>query len=148
MKHSFTRILSVILALVMLAACMTITASASTDVKAYGKGTGARSLLVDASALFVAQTSRLRNGGKGCFDKHGKRSEKNYCGDQGCVHGIDFSEASKPNGKNHISLTQMSFGYAGHEFGPDAAYHKLRALELGFSLALRGDQFATEVDFP
>ena len=85
--------------------------------KAYGKGSGGRSMLVDASALFVAQTSRLRNGGKGCFDKHGKRSEKNYCGDQGCVHGIDFSEAANPNGKSHISLTQMSFGYPGHEYG-------------------------------
>ena len=85
--------------------------------KAYGKGTGARSLLVDASALFVARTSSLKDGGKGCHDNHTDRTQKNFCGNQGCVRGIDFSEAVKKGGKHHIPLSQMSFGYPGKEYG-------------------------------
>ena len=85
--------------------------------KAYGKGTGARSLLVDASALFVARTSNLKDGGKGCHDNHTDRTLGNFCGNQGCVRGVDFSEAVKKDGKSHIPLSQMSFGYAGKEYG-------------------------------
>lgn len=85
--------------------------------KAYGKGGGARSMLVDSSALFVARTSNLKNGGKGCHDNHSDRTKPDYCGNQGCVGGVDFSEAVKKGGRNHIPLSQMSFGYAGKEYG-------------------------------
>lgn len=85
--------------------------------KGFGKGSGARSMLVDATALFVARTSALKDGGKGCRDNHTDRTKSNYCGGQGCVAGIDFSEAIKKGSKSRIPLAQMSFGYPGKEYG-------------------------------
>ena len=102
---------------------ITFNPSATDDIfrevigKAYGKGAGSRSMLVDATALFVARTSTIRNGGEGCHDNHTDRTQPNYCGDQGCVRGVDFSEAVKKGGKNHIPFAQMSFGYPGKEYG-------------------------------
>ena len=81
--------------------------------KGFGKGGGSRSVLVDASALFVANRSNLKNGGKGCFDNHANRSKDNYCGNQNCSRGIDFSEAVKQGGKHRIPFAQMAFGYPG-----------------------------------
>lgn len=84
--------------------------------KAYGKS-GARSVLVDASALFVCDSGRLGNGGKGCFDRHGKRNEDNYCGDQRCINGLDFTLAANRNGKHYVNFGNMAFGYAGPTYG-------------------------------
>ena len=84
--------------------------------KAYGKS-GRRSTLVDASALFVCDSGRLGNGGKGCFDKHGNRREDNYCGDQRCVNGLDFTLAANRNGKHYVNFSNMAFGYAGPTYG-------------------------------
>lgn len=81
--------------------------------KGFGKGSGSRSALVDASALFVANASKLRNGGKGCYDNHADRTESDYCGNQNCVRGIDFTEAVKRGGKHKIPFAQMAFGYQG-----------------------------------
>ena len=63
--------------------------------KAYGQGSGAKSALVDASALFVA---------------------KNATG-SGKVYGIDFSEAVKKGSRRRISLSEMTFGYPDKETG-------------------------------
>ena len=84
--------------------------------KAYGKS-GSRSALVDASALFVADAGKLKNGGKGCFDHHGNRREANYCGDQGCVNGLDFTLAANRNGKGYVNFSSMAFGYPGTTYG-------------------------------
>ena len=84
--------------------------------KAYGKS-GRRSTLVDASALFVCDSNKLKNNHKGCFDKHGKRNETNYCGDQHCINGLDFTLAANRNGKHYIIFSNMAFGYAGPTYG-------------------------------
>lgn len=84
--------------------------------KAYGKD-GPRSILVDASALFVADSQRLRNNHKGCSDNHSDRRKGGYCGDQHCIGGLDFSMAANRNSKHHIGFSNMAFGYAGAEHG-------------------------------
>ena len=84
--------------------------------KGFGKS-GTRSILVDASALFVADAGKLKNGGKGCFDHHGDRREDNYCGNQGCVNGLDFTLAANRNGKGYINFSSMAFGYPGTTYG-------------------------------
>ena len=85
--------------------------------KAFGKGSGPRSQLIDASALFVANAGRLGNGGKGCFDNHADRRAGNFCGDKRCVNGIDFTLAANRNGKGYVNFSSMAFGYAGPENG-------------------------------
>ena len=84
--------------------------------KGFGKS-GTRSILVDASALFVADANTLRNDHKGCFDKHGDRREANYCGNQNCVNGLDFTLAANRNGKHYIFFSNMAFGYPGTTYG-------------------------------
>jgi len=84
--------------------------------KAYGKS-GTRSILVDASALFVANASSLRNNHNGCFDNHADRKASNYCGNQGCIGGRDFQLAANRNSKDYINFSNMAFGYAGPENG-------------------------------
>lgn len=86
-------------------------------------GQNATSPLLDASALFVANSSKLGNSGYGCCDNHGDPSVNgnagergHYCGNQKCVNGVDFSEAVKKGGKHHISIANMAFGFQGpHE---------------------------------
>jgi len=85
--------------------------------KGFGKSSGARSMLIDASALFVADASKLGNGGKGCYDNHGNKKSSNYCGDKGCIGGIDFTRAANRNSKHHIAFSSMAFGYPGPENG-------------------------------
>lgn len=82
-------------------------------------GANATSPLIDASALFVARASSVKatNGGKGCFDNHGDRLERNYCGDKRCISGVDFAEASKKDGKHYIPFEDMAFGWQGVEYG-------------------------------
>ena len=79
-------------------------------------GSGATMSLVDASALFVADKSRLKMNGEGCYDNHSGKSLKTYCGDQGCANGTDFSRACK-QGKGHIPLSSMAFGYQATKSG-------------------------------
>ena len=85
-------------------------------------GTSASRPLVDASALFVADSGRLKNGGDGCFDVHGDRSSKAYCGDQRCINGVDFSLASKKDSKVRIPLDRMAFGWQGRTNGKFCRY--------------------------
>jgi len=80
-------------------------------------GKKAERYLIDTSALFVADANKLRNGGNGCFDNHGDRSSTSFCGDQKCINGLDFSQASNPKAKNHIDIGSMAFGYAGTTSG-------------------------------
>lgn len=101
----------------------TFTASECDDIfrqvvgKGFGKS-GRKSVLVDATALFVARSSQLGNGGKGCFDNHSNQKNRNtYCGNQKCIGGIDFSIATARSGKNHIRFNEMAFGYQGKEAG-------------------------------
>ena len=85
--------------------------------KGFGKS-GRKSVLVDATALFVARSRDLGNGGKGCFDNHSNRKNaKTFCGNQKCINGIDFSTAVARSGKNHIRFNEMAFGYQGTEAG-------------------------------
>ena len=84
--------------------------------KGFGKS-GTRSILVDASSLFVADAGTLGNGGKGCFDRHGDRREANYCGDKHCAGGIDFTLAASRNGRHYINFSNMAFGYPGTTYG-------------------------------
>ena len=79
-------------------------------------GSGATMSLVDASALFVADKSRLKMNGEGCYDNHSGKSLDSYCGDQGCANGTDFSRACK-QGKGHIPLSSMAFGYQATKSG-------------------------------
>ena len=61
--------------------------------KGFGKS-GRKSVLVDATALFVARSSQLGNGGEGCFDNHSNRKKSStYCGNKNCIGGVDFSTA-------------------------------------------------------
>lgn len=74
--------------------------------KAFGKGKGLKSMMVDASALYVADKSTLRTP-----------VEQRYCWQRHCGRGIDFAEATKKNAKHGISLGQMAFGYPCKEHG-------------------------------
>lgn len=78
-------------------------------------GTSASRPLVDASALFVADSSRVR--GDGCFDNHSDATLSSYCGRDKCINGIDFSIAANKNSKARIPLNQMSFGWQGRQNG-------------------------------
>lgn len=73
-------------------------------------GANATMPLVDASALFVANASTLKNNKEGCYDNHAESSLKTFCGNKKCANGVDFSIASK-KGKGHIPLSDMAFGY-------------------------------------
>ena len=85
--------------------------------KGFGKS-GRKSVLVDATALFVANRTLLGNGGKGCYDNHKyKRDSKTYCAGKGCINGVDFSVATARSGKYHLRFSQMAFGYQGSEEG-------------------------------
>lgn len=84
--------------------------------KAFGKGGGKRSVLVDASALFVADSSRLGNNGEGCYDNHSNRNNTStFCGDQKCISGMDFMLAANRNSKSYIPFAKLAFGYQGTE---------------------------------
>jgi len=90
--------------------------------KGFGKS-GRKSVLVDATALFVAKTSSLGNGGKACYDNHANRKETGtYCGGRGCIGGVDFSTAVAKSGKHHIRFADMSFGFQGPESGKFCRY--------------------------
>lgn len=84
-------------------------------------GSGATMALVDASALFVADKTKLKNGGEGCYDNHTDRSKSSFCGDKHCVNGTDFTRASK-TGKGHIQLSSMAFGYQATKSGKFCRY--------------------------
>lgn len=73
-------------------------------------GANATMPVVDASALFVANANSLKNNKEGCYDNHGEKSIKTFCGDQKCINGVDFAVASK-KGKGHIPISSMAFGY-------------------------------------
>ena len=78
--------------------------------------------VIDPAGLFVSQ----RIDQYGCTDIHrawdkavklkvvGENSHR--CNGK-CKRGIDFSEASKKNSKNHIMLKNMNFGYQGPNHG-------------------------------
>lgn len=83
--------------------------------KAFGKGGGRRSVLVDASALFVANASRLGNNGEGCYDNHSNRNKTTFCGDKKCISGMDFMTVANRNGKFYIPFSNLAFGYQGTE---------------------------------
>ena len=71
--------------------------------------------LIDASALFVANSSRLK--GDGCFDNHSDHSASSYCGNDHCITGVDFAMASKKDSKVKIPIDSMSFGWQGRRYG-------------------------------
>ena len=74
-------------------------------------GANASRPLIDASALFVAKKSAV--DGDGCFDKHGDKSAKDYCGNRRCVTGMDFTLAVSKG----WSVSEMAFGWQGVEYG-------------------------------
>ena len=78
-------------------------------------GASASRPLVDASALFVADSGRLR--GDGCFDNHSDSSLSSYCGKDKCINGIDFSIAANKSSKTTIPIGQMAFGWQGRQNG-------------------------------
>ena len=88
--------------------------------KTFGKGQGQKSMMVDATALFVvdrANLQRTRNSA-GCYDNHRNPNLRHsYCGNQRCPHGVDFTEATRKGGKYRIQLNNMAVGYPGTEFG-------------------------------
>ena len=83
--------------------------------KAFGKDGGRKSVLVDPSALFVADSNRLGNNREGCYDNHSNKNKSTYCGDKKCITGLDFLIAVNRNGKNPISFNKLAFGYQGEE---------------------------------
>ena len=76
-------------------------------------GANASRPLVDASALFVANSSSLH--GDGCFDNHSDSTLSSYCGNDKCVNGLDFSIAANKNSKTQIPVGQMAFGWQGRQ---------------------------------
>ena len=76
-------------------------------------GSGATLQLIDAHALFVIDASKLKNGGKGCYDNHSEKDFETYCGNKGCANGQDFSSATRAGGKKKIPVDSMAFGYQG-----------------------------------
>jgi prepilin-type N-terminal cleavage/methylation domain-containing protein len=88
--------------------------------KGFGRD-GAKSMLVDATALFVCNVSGnggVGNQGRGCYDNHGNRqNRKTFCGGQGCRKGVDFSLAVARGSKSKIPFDSMAFGYQGAEYG-------------------------------
>ena len=87
--------------------------------KGFGKY-GKKSVLVDATGLFVARKNSLGNGGKGCYDNHRDNStegRKTYCAGRGCINGVEFSVATARSGKHHIRFQDMSFGFQGPNEG-------------------------------
>ena len=81
-------------------------------------GSGATMQLVDAHALFVADSSRLKNGGEGCYDNHDDKTFDTYCGKCGCATGQDFASATRKGSKTRtIPVGSMAFGYQGTRNG-------------------------------
>lgn len=78
--------------------------------KAFGKS-GTKSMLLDATGLYVCEANRCGNANKGCFGNHSNSASVDYCRGKGCRLGIDFAEAVKKGGKRHIPLDNMAFGY-------------------------------------
>ena len=78
-------------------------------------GAGASRPLVDASALFVANSGSLRRDG--CFDNHSDNTLSSYCGSDKCINGLDFSIAANRNSKTPLSISQMAFGWQGRQNG-------------------------------
>lgn len=88
--------------------------------KGFGKGggKGGRSVLIDASALFVCNAKKLGNDGRGCYDNHGNEKDRaTYCAGRNCISGVDFSVATVRGSKNKIKFNDMAFGYPGAEEG-------------------------------
>lgn len=79
-------------------------------------GSSATMPVVDASALFVAKANQLKNNKEGCYDNHGDKALKTFCGDKKCINGVDFTIASK-KGKGHIPISNMAFGYQASRSG-------------------------------
>jgi len=74
-------------------------------------GSGATMQLVDAHALFVADASKLKNNGEGCYGNHSEDTYDTYCGKKNCINGIDFATATKVGSKKNIPVGSMAFGY-------------------------------------
>ena len=71
--------------------------------KAFGEGRGAKSALVDVSALFVAKTAGLQR-----------------TPDYGCTHcgyGRELSELTNAGSDERVPISQLSFGYPCAEHG-------------------------------
>lgn len=90
--------------------------------KGFGKS-GSVSVLLDATGLFVCESSNCGNGNHGCNDNHTDRKRSDYCGDAKCRTGVDFSEAVRKDGKRHIPISGMAFGYAGKKEGRFRRFH-------------------------
>ena len=86
------------------------------EIVSKSSGSGATMMLVDSSALFVADSSKLRNNGEGCYDNHGSSDLNSFCGNQHCVNGTDFARASR-RGNGHIPINNMAFGYQATQSG-------------------------------
>lgn len=91
------------------------------DIVKSSVGANASMRLLDPMGLFVADSGKLNNGGNGCFDNHAEKNGANYCGNQKCINGRDFSDAVK-RGKLHLSVSKMAFGYQGEEYGKFCRY--------------------------
>ena len=93
--------------------------------KAYGKS-GTKSMLLDATGLYVCEANRCGNENRGCFGNHDNSSNPGtYCRGKGCRLGIDFAEAVKPGGKRHIQLSNMAFGYPDPDTG---MFHRFKVI--------------------
>ena len=86
------------------------------DIVKKSVGANATRPLIDASALFVAETTKLGNSGDGCYDQHADKNATYYCTGK-CVSGVDFATASVKSSKKKIPIDNMSFGFQGKEFG-------------------------------
>lgn len=93
--------------------------------KAYGKS-GAKSMLLDATGLYVCEANRCGNGNNGCYGNHDNPAmSATYCRGKGCRLGIDFAEAVKKGGKRHIPLSNMAFGFPDPNTG---MFHRFRVV--------------------
>ena len=79
--------------------------------KAFGKS-GTKSMLLDATGLYVCEANRCGNGNNGCYGNHNNPAmPATYCKGKGCRMGVEFAEAVKRGSKRHIPLANMAFGY-------------------------------------
>ena len=85
--------------------------------KAFGKK-GGKSMLLDATGLYVCEANRCGNGNNGCYGNHDDPSmSATYCKGKGCRPGLDFAEAVKKGGKRHIPISNMAFGFPDSKTG-------------------------------
>lgn len=93
--------------------------------KAFGKN-GSKSMLIDASGLYVCEANRCGNENRGCFGNHDNPAMGDtYCKGKGCRIGIEFGDAVKKGSKRRIPISNMAYGYPDPNTG---MFHRFKVI--------------------